>query len=67
VRTWLVQQPQREAELEALRASVMRGGPFDSPGWIEEIANRMRFRASLRDPGRRRKQPDPDEATLFQG
>jgi putative transposase len=33
-----VNEPQTEAELEALRRSVQRGCPFGSPGWQEALA-----------------------------
>ena len=58
----MARQPQRQAKPEPLCVAVMRGCPFGSPGWSETTANRMGMQAGLRDPGRRRKQPDPDEA-----
>ena len=57
--------PREEAGLKAWRVPVVRGRPFGSPGWSDETASRMGLQAGLRDPGRHRKQPDPDEAMLF--
>jgi hypothetical protein len=57
--------PREEAGLKALRVSAMRGRPFGSSRWSEETAKRMGLQASLRDPGRRRKLPNADEAKPF--
>src|ERR1700733_10812206 len=36
----LVNRPETEAELTALRQSVNRGAPFGNPDWQEQIAQR---------------------------
>ena len=57
-RQWLryVNQPETEAELAALRVSVMRGSPFGQPAWQEKTARRLGLEATLRQRGRPRKQ-----------
>lgn len=54
---WLshVQQPQTEAEVEALRVSFLRGRPFGETTWMAETAARLGLEASLRPRGRPRK------------
>jgi putative transposase len=54
---WLayVNNPQTEAEVEALRVSVMRGRPFGEEFWREEAARRLGLESSLRPRGRPRK------------
>ncbi|MGA2501971.1 MAG: transposase, partial [Tepidisphaeraceae bacterium] len=53
---WLdfVNEPQTEAELEALRQSVNRGCPFDGDDWQRELVERMGLQATLRPRGRPR-------------
>lgn len=53
-RSWvqLVNEPQTEAELEALRRCVERGQPFGSAGWIEATARQLRLESTLRSRGR---------------
>jgi len=51
-----VNRPETEAELEALRRSVVRGSPFGEPGWVEQTAKRLGLEATLRPQGRPRKQ-----------
>src|SRR5262245_12123901 len=51
----LVQQPQTEAELAALRASVARGTPFGSRTWTTRTAKRLALEFTLRPRGRPRK------------
>jgi putative transposase len=61
-RRWLqhVQTPQSEAELEALRRSVVRGSPFGEASWQERTAKRLGLQSTLRARGRPRKpQPEP--------
>jgi putative transposase len=50
-----VNGPQTEAELEALRRSVVRGCPFGEPAWGEQTAKRLGLEATLRPQGRPRK------------
>jgi len=54
---WLeqVNQPQTEAELEALRRSVQRGCPFGSEGWQKRMALRQGLGHTLRPLGRPKK------------
>jgi putative transposase len=51
----LVNAPQTEAELEALRRSVQRGCPFGAPGWQEQMAGRLGLAHTLRPLGRPKK------------
>lgn len=50
----VVNRPEGEAELEALRRSVNRESPFGAEAWREKIADRFGLRANLRPRGRRR-------------
>jgi len=47
-----VQSPQTEAELEALRRSVVRGSPFGEASWQERTAKRLGLESTLRARGR---------------
>ncbi len=49
-----VNEPQTEAELEALRTSVERGAPFGSERWRKKTARRMGLEFTLRPRGRPR-------------
>jgi len=53
-RRWLpyVQKPQSEAELEALRRSVVRGSPFGDASWQQRTAKRLGLQSTLRPRGR---------------
>jgi putative transposase len=55
---WLtiVNQPQTEAELEALRQSVHRNQPFGSAHWTQRTAKRLGLEHTLRSRGRPRKE-----------
>ena len=55
---WLeiVNCPQSEAELEALRRCVQRGSPFGSIDWTATTAKQLRIESSLRARGRPRKE-----------
>ena len=59
-RDWreLVNRPQTEAELEALRRSVHRGSPFGAAAWQERTARRLGLESTLRPPGRPKKRRD---------
>ena len=50
-----VQSPQTEAELEALRRSVVRGSPLGEASWQERTAKRLGLQSTLRARGRPRK------------
>ena len=56
-RNWrqLVQRPQTEAELEALRRSVVRGAPFGESSWQERTAKKLSLQSTLHPRGRPRK------------
>ncbi len=55
---WLeiVNQPQSEAELDALRRCVHRGSPYGSADWTAETAKRLRIESTLRGRGRPKKE-----------
>ena len=52
-----VQLPQSEAELEALRRSLVRGAPFGAASWQERTAKRLGLQSTLRARGRPGKTP----------
>ena len=51
----LVQQPQTEAEVEAIRSSIARGSPYGSQPWQKRAARKLHLESSLRPRGRPRK------------
>jgi putative transposase len=53
-RDWadLVNQPQTEAELEAIRRSVRRGQPYGQKDWVKKIAQQLGLESTLRSRGR---------------
>jgi putative transposase len=55
-RNWreLVNRPQTEAELEAIRRSVNRGQPYGEAAWIERCAEKLSLEFTLRPRGRPR-------------
>ena len=57
-RSWVpyVNQPQTEAELEAIRRSVRRGQPYGGEEWVRATAKRLGLESSLRPRGRPRKE-----------
>ena len=58
-RNWtaLVNQPQTEAELEAIHTSIRRGRPFGSPQWQKRTAKKLGLESTFRPRGRPRKNP----------
>jgi putative transposase len=58
---WLrwVQEPQTEAELDAIRRSVVRGRPFGDDRWARRTAKRFGLESSFRPQGRPRKNKQP--------
>lgn len=56
-RKWLeyVNEPVSDAELAALRRSVIRGTPYGSTAWVESTARKLGLEATLRKPGRPKK------------
>lgn len=56
-RLWIehVNQPQTEAEVDAIRVSIQRGRPYGSPGWQKRAAKRLGLESTFRPRGRPRK------------
>ena len=52
----LVNQPQTEAEVAALRCCVNRGRPFGDPHWVTDTAKRLGLESTIRPRGRPKKQ-----------
>jgi len=52
----LVNQPQTEAEVEALRWCVNRGRPFGDPDWVTDTAKRLGLEWTIRPCERPKKQ-----------
>lgn len=50
-----VDAPQTEAELKAIRRSVVRGAPYGSERWMTQTATRLGLETTLRPKGRPRK------------
>ncbi len=48
----LVNRPQTQAEVDALRLSVQRGRPFGSTTWQQRVAKRLNLEATFRPRGR---------------
>jgi putative transposase len=57
-RKWIehVNQPQTEAELEALRVSIQRGRPFGNATWQKRTAKRLGLESTFSSRGRPRKE-----------
>lgn len=54
----VVNQPQNEKELEALRASVQRGRPFGTERWQQRTATQLGLASTFRSRGRPKKEAD---------
>src|SRR5262245_9458670 len=52
--TQLVNQPQTQAEVDAIRRCVNRGQPFGGESWIEQCAEKLGLQFTLRPRGRPR-------------
>ena len=50
-----VNNPQTEAELEAVRRSVRRGNPVGDESWVDRAVRRVRLESTLRPHGRPKK------------
>jgi putative transposase len=50
-----VNQPQTEAEVEALRVSLERGRPYGTASWTTATARRLGLESTVRPRGRPRK------------
>jgi putative transposase len=68
----LVNTPQTQAELKALRHAVARISPFGSPAWCARTAQQLGLQATMRPQGRPRKESkdapiegDTDASALF--
>ncbi|MFV1969321.1 MAG: hypothetical protein ACC628_28200, partial [Pirellulaceae bacterium] len=57
-RNWvaLVNRPETESELEALRRSVVRGRPFGSEAWQQCTAKQLGLESAFRSRGRPKKE-----------
>ncbi|HLN32929.1 MAG TPA: hypothetical protein VK395_34680 [Gemmataceae bacterium] len=53
----LVNKPQTEAEVEAMRLSVARGRPYGSDGSVQTVVKRLGLQSTIRSRGRPRKRP----------
>jgi putative transposase len=53
-----VNQPETEAELEAVRRSVWRGQPYGSQPWQERVAKTLKLEYTFRKPGRPKKKQE---------
>jgi putative transposase len=53
--TTVVNRPQSEAELEAIRRSIARGTPFGAESWVKIAAKRLGLQATIGPRGRPRK------------
>lgn len=61
-RNWVqrVNQPESQAELDALRLCTQRGRPYGPSDWVQRMADQLGLRATLRPRGRPRR-GDSDE------
>jgi len=51
---WL-NEPQTASEEEALERAILKGSPFGSESWVQDIAQRYDLSQTLRSPGRPKK------------
>jgi len=58
-RDWIeqVNQPQTEAEVDAIRRCVRRGCPYGNPAWVGQAAEALGLQSTLQPRGRPRKKP----------
>ena len=58
---WLrrVNQPQTEAEVEAVRRCVTRGRPFGAEAWVRRTVQRLGLQGTLRPRGRPKQEGFP--------
>ena len=59
-RDWceLANQPQTEAEVEAIRRCVVRGRPYGGADWVLRTAEQLGLESTLRAPHRAKKADD---------
>jgi putative transposase len=62
---WLeyVDQPQTDAEVEAIRRSIQRNSPLGEDAWVKQTAKRLGLESTLRSPGRPAGQSKDQTAT----
>ena len=53
-----INRPQTNAEVNAIRMSVLRGQPLGSPTWVQKAAKALGLKSTLRPRGRPRKPAD---------
>ncbi len=64
----MVNEPQTEAEVNAIRVSITRGRPLGAPDWQQRVAKALGIEPTLRSKGRPRKaQPSGPEKTSQAG
>jgi putative transposase len=53
-RNWaeIVNQPQTEAEVNAIRRSILRGCPYGNDDWVQRTAPSLGLESTLRPRGR---------------
>lgn len=56
-----VNEPQTEAEVEEIRASLTRGRPLGTPAWQQQVAKRLGLESTLRSRGRPPKDNEPEK------
>jgi putative transposase len=56
-----VNQPQRDAELAALRRCVQRGSPYGDQAWVQSTVQRLGLESSLRQQSRPRTSSPPSD------
>jgi len=63
---WLevVNKPQTDRELEALRRSVVRGTPYGSESWVKAVVKRLGLQSTIRRRGRPKKADTKDKALI---
>jgi putative transposase len=57
-----VNEPQNEAELDAIRRCVLRGQPFGGDRWRSKVARQLGLEHTFRPRGRPKKQPPSNRA-----
>ena len=55
-KTLVTNQPQTDAELDAIRKSVIREQPYGDAEWVDSTAKRLGWDSTLRSRGRSKKE-----------
>ena len=63
----LLDEPQTDAEQEAVLHSIKRGRPLGDERWVQRTAQRLGLGHTLRPPGRPKKEPEGDKTTAGKG